>query len=98
MAIRYLTSGESHGKALIGILEGLPSGLPVSSGDIDRDLGRRQGGHGRGGRMKIETDCAQVLSGVRFGKTIGSPIALLIENKDWQNWQDIMSVTPSLPP
>ena len=91
MAIRYLTSGESHGRALIGILEGIPSGLPVSSGDIDSDLRRRQGGHGRGGRMKIETDCAQVLSGVRFGKTIGSPIALLIENKDWQNWHDIMS-------
>ncbi|HBG93394.1 MAG: chorismate synthase [Nitrospirae bacterium GWF2_44_13] len=91
MAIRYLTSGESHGKALIGILEGIPSGLPVSSGDIDRDLRRRQGGHGRGGRMKIEADRAQILSGIRFGKTIGSPIALLIENNDWQNWQDIMS-------
>ena len=96
MAIRYLTSGESHGKALMGILEGIPSGLPVSSGDIDRDLRRRQGGHGRGGRMKIEADRAQVLSGVRFGKTIGSPIALLIENKDWENWQDIMSVPDSL--
>ena len=91
MAIRYLTSGESHGKALIGILEGIPSGLSVSSGDIDRDLRRRQGGHGRGGRMKIEADRAQILSGIRFGKTIGSPIALLIENNDWQNWQDIMS-------
>ena len=91
MAIRYVTSGESHGKALIGILEGIPSGLPVSSGDIDRDLRRRQGGHGRGGRMKIEADRAQILSGIRFGKTIGSPIALLIENNDWQNWQDIMS-------
>ncbi|MBA3060420.1 MAG: chorismate synthase, partial [Nitrospirae bacterium] len=91
MVIRYLTSGESHGKALIGILEGIPSGLPVSSGDIDEDLRRRQGGHGRGGRMKIETDHAQILSGVRFGKTIGSPIALLIENKDWVNWQDVMS-------
>ncbi len=89
--IRYLTSGESHGKALIGILEGIPSGFPVSSGDIDRDLGRRQRGHGRGGRMKIEADRAQILSGIRFGKTIGSPIALLIENKDWINWQDITS-------
>ena len=91
MTIRYLTSGESHGKALIGILEGIPSGLPISSGDIDEDLRRRQGGHGRGGRMKIETDHAQILSGIRFGKTIGSPIALLIENKDWVNWQDVMS-------
>ncbi|MCX5717111.1 MAG: chorismate synthase [Nitrospirae bacterium] len=89
--MRYLTSGESHGKALIGILEGFPSGLPVSAGDIDSDLRRRQGGHGRGGRMKIETDHAQILSGIRFGKTIGSPIALLIENKDWLNWQDIMN-------
>jgi chorismate synthase len=91
MAIRYLTAGESHGKALTGILEGIPSGLPVSASDIDRDLRRRQGGHGRGGRMKIETDHAQILSGIRFGKTIGSPIALLIENKDWLNWQDIMN-------
>ncbi len=91
MAIRYLTSGESHGKALIGILEGIPSGLPVSSNDIDRDLRRRQGGHGRGGRMKIEADHAEIFSGVRWGKTIGSPIAILIENKDWLNWQEIMS-------
>ncbi|MFZ3122951.1 MAG: chorismate synthase [Thermodesulfovibrionales bacterium] len=98
MAIRYLTSGESHGKALIGILEGIPSGLPVSSGDIDRDLRRRQGGHGRGGRMKIETDHAEIFSGVRWGKTIGSPIAILIENKDWINWKDVMSVTPLTPP
>ncbi|RJQ40490.1 MAG: chorismate synthase [Nitrospiraceae bacterium] len=97
MAIRYLTSGESHGKALIGILEGIPSGLSVSSGGIDGDLRRRQGGHGRGGRMKIEADRAQVLSGVRFGKTIGSPITLLIENKDWHNWQDIMSSEFQLP-
>ncbi|HBR22511.1 MAG TPA: chorismate synthase [Nitrospiraceae bacterium] len=89
--IRYLTSGESHGKALIGILEGIPSGLPVSSVGIDGDLRRRQGGYGRGGRMKIEADRAQVLSGVRFGKTIGSPITILIENKDWQNWEDVMS-------
>jgi len=98
MAIRYLTSGESHGKALIGILEGIPSGLPVSSVGIDIDLRRRQGGYGRGGRMKIEADRAQILSGIRFGKTIGSPIALLIKNKDWQNWQDVMSVTPLTPP
>lgn len=95
MAIRYLTSGESHGKALIGILEGIPSGLPVSSVGIDIDLRRRQGGYGRGGRMKIEADRANILSGIRFGKTIGSPIALLIENKDWQNWQNIMSVPPA---
>jgi len=89
-SLRYITAGESHGKALIGILEGIPSGLSVSSEDIDRDLKRRQGGYGRGGRMKIESDHAEILSGVRWGKTIGSPIALLTENKDWKNWQDVM--------
>jgi chorismate synthase len=90
-ALRYITSGESHGKALVGILEGMPSGLSLSSGDIDRDLKRRQGGYGRGGRMKIESDHAEILSGVRWGKTIGSPIALMIVNKDFQNWSAGMS-------
>ncbi len=90
-AIRYLTAGESHGKALIGILEGIPSGLCLSSEDIDIDLKRRQGGYGRGGRMKIESDHAEILSGVRWGKTIGSPITILIENKDYKNWQYAMS-------
>ncbi len=90
--LRFLTSGESHGKALIGILEGMPSGLSLSPQDIDRDLSRRQKGHGRGGRMKIESDAVQILSGVRWGKTIGSPIALLIENRDWANWTKTMSV------
>jgi chorismate synthase len=94
--IRYMTAGESHGKSLIGILEGIPSGLSISAEDIDRDLKRRQGGYGRGGRMKIESDHAEILSGVRRGKTIGSPISILIENKDWANWQDVMSV--ELPP
>ncbi len=94
--LRFLTAGESHGKALSGILEGIPSGFLISSDDIDKDLKRRQGGYGRGGRMKIEQDRALLLSGVRFGKTIGSPITILIENKDWQNWQDIMSC--ELPP
>ncbi|NCO67180.1 MAG: chorismate synthase [Nitrospirae bacterium CG_4_10_14_0_8_um_filter_41_23] len=89
--LRYITAGESHGKALIGILEGIPSGLSISAEDIDRDLKRRQGGHGRGGRMKIESDHAEILSGVCCGKTIGSPISILIENKDWANWQDVMS-------
>jgi len=91
MALRFLTSGESHGKALTGILEGIPSGLFVSADNIDKDLRRRQGGYGRGGRMKIESDNAEILSGVRFGRTVGSPISILIENKDWENWQDIMS-------
>jgi chorismate synthase len=89
--LRFLTSGESHGKALIGILEGIPSGLPLSADYIDRDLKRRQSGHGRGARMKIESDHAEILSGVRWGKTIGSPITLFIENKDWKNWQGVMS-------
>lgn len=89
--IRYFTAGESHGKALIGFIEGIPSGLSVSSEDIDRDLRRRQGGYGRGGRMKIETDHAEIISGVRWGKTIGSPITLIIENKDFRNWEKGMS-------
>ena len=89
--LRYLTSGESHGKALLCIIDGICSGLSVSKEDINKDLLRRQKGYGRGGRMKIESDSAQILSGVRWGKTLGSPIALLIENKDWQNWQDVMS-------
>lgn len=90
--LRFLTSGESHGRALTGILEGVPSGFPITSEAIDRQLRRRQGGYGRGGRMKIESDHAEILSGVRWGKTLGSPISLLIENKDWQNWQKGMSV------
>jgi chorismate synthase len=89
--LRYLMAGESHGKALIGILEGIPSGLSLSPEDINRDLGRRQLGYGRGGRMKIESDHAEILSGVRWGKTIGSPITLLIENKDFKNWLKGMS-------
>ena len=89
--LRYLTSGESHGKALLCIIDGIPSGLPILKEDVKRDLSRRQKGYGRGGRMKIESDAVQFLSGIRWGKTIGSPITLLIENKDWQNWQDVMS-------
>jgi chorismate synthase len=89
--LRFMTSGESHGKALAGIIEGIPSGLYLSSEDIDRDLKRRQGGYGRGGRMKIESDHAEILSGVRWGKTIGSPVTLLIENKDYKNWTEGMS-------
>lgn len=89
--LRFLTAGESHGKALIGILEGIPSGLSVSTEDIDRDLKRRQVGHGRSARMKIESDHAVILSGVRWGETIGSPVALYIENKDWKNWTEGMS-------
>ncbi len=90
--IRYLTSGESHGQGLVGILEGMPADLAITEDEIAMDLKRRQQGHGRGGRMRIESDRARILSGVRFGKTLGSPIALLIENKDWKNWQTKMSV------
>jgi chorismate synthase len=90
-ALRYITAGESHGRALIGIIEGIPSGISLSVEDIDRDLKRRQGGYGRGGRMKIESDHAEILSGVRWGKTIGSPISILIKNKDWSNWLKGMS-------
>ena len=92
--LRFLTAGESHGKALTVIIEGMVAGLPLSEEDIARDLQRRQGGYGRGGRMKIEQDRAEILSGVRHGFTIGSPIALLIANRDWQNWQQEMSVSP----
>ena len=84
--IRYFTAGESHGPALSAIVEGLPSGITITSEDINNELARRQQGYGRGGRMKIETDRAVVLSGIRFGKTIGSPVSLQIENKDWKNW------------
>ncbi len=90
--LRYLTAGESHGQGLVGIIEGIPAGLEIHEDDIFHQLQRRQLGYGRGGRMKIETDRARILSGVRFGKTLGSPIAMFIENKDWKNWQTKMSV------
>ncbi len=92
--LRFTTSGESHGRALVAIVEGLPAGMPVDLGQIDDDLKRRQWGYGRGGRMKIEQDHVEVLSGVRHGLTLGSPIALMIENKDWQNWTEVMAVEP----
>jgi len=88
--LRFTTAGESHGPALVSILEGMVAGLPVVAADIDRDLARRQQGYGRGRRMKIESDHAEILSGVRAGVTLGSPIALLIQNRDWKNWQEIM--------
>lgn len=90
--LRYFTAGESHGQALAGILEGMPAGLEIDEAYIAVQLQRRQQGYGRGGRMRIEKDRAQILSGVRFGKTLGSPISLLIENLDWKNWQEKMSV------
>jgi chorismate synthase len=90
--IRYFTAGESHGKSLVGIIEGMPAGVEISAEYINHQLWRRQQGYGRGGRMKIETDTVEILSGVRFGRTIGSPIALLIQNRDWRNWTDKMAV------
>jgi chorismate synthase len=92
--MRYLTSGESHGKALVGILEGIPAGLNILKDEIEKELKRRKLGYGRGDRQKIESDHVEILSGVRFGKTLGSPISLLIENKDWVNWEKIMSSHP----
>ena len=91
---RFLTAGESHGPALTTIVEGLPAGLTLNRDVIDADLQRRQGGYGRGGRMKIEKDAVRILSGVRHGRTLGSPITLQIENRDWVNWQERMSVEP----
>ena len=92
--IRFTTAGESHGRALVAIIEGLPAGLPVDQGLIDYELRRRQLGYGRGGRMKIERDHAEILNGVRHGLTLGSPLTLMIENKDWPNWTEIMAAEP----
>lgn len=93
--IRMLTAGESHGQALQGILEGLPAGLPVDAAYINRHLARRQKGYGRGGRMKIENDKITILGGVRHGKTIGAPVGLLLENRDWVNWMEVMQTEPA---
>src|SRR6266567_4990596 len=90
--LRYFTAGESHGETLVSFLSGLPAGLGVDQEFIDRELWRRQQGFGRGGRMKIEKDTAHIVSGVRHGKTIGSPIAMLLENRDWKNWQESLPV------
>ncbi|RMH03593.1 MAG: chorismate synthase [Aquificota bacterium] len=91
MPLRFLTAGESHGKAVVCILEGLPANLEVSTEYVNRELERRQRGYGRGGRMKIEKDRVEFLSGVRFGKTLGSPICMVVWNKDWENWQEKMA-------
>ncbi|MFZ3063951.1 MAG: chorismate synthase [Nitrospirota bacterium] len=91
--LRYLTAGESHGQGLIGILDGYPAGIKVSAADINKDLARRQVGYGRGNRMQIENDKAEILSGVRWGRSLGGPISLLIKNKDWLNWQKAMSIS-----
>ena len=92
--IRFTTAGESHGQALVCVLEGMPAGVPLLAADVDGQLARRQQGYGRGRRMQIETDQAELLAGVRAGETLGSPIAMLVRNRDWKNWQEIMDPAP----
>ena len=92
--VRFLTAGESHGRALVVILEGIPAGLPIDIDSITRDLKRRQGGYGRGRRIATESDRADIISGVRAGQTIGGPIAMLIKNRDWVNCQRTMYTGP----
>jgi len=98
VTLRFTTAGESHGKALVTIVEGLPAGLPVSAEWVDQELVRRMQGYGRGARMKIERDHIEWLSGVRAGETLGSPVAMLIPNRDWANWEDVMAYESSDPP
>ena len=93
--LRFLTSGESHGKGLISVIEGFPANVPVDVSLINSDLKRRMGGYGRGARMKIESDQIEIFSGVRHGSTLGSPIAFIVHNKDWVNWSEIMSAEPN---
>ncbi|MDT1996182.1 chorismate synthase [Carnobacterium divergens] len=92
--MRYLTAGESHGPELTAIIEGLPAGMPLLKEDIDKELKRRQQGYGRGGRMKIEKDQARITAGIRHGRTMGSPVSLAVENKDWKHWETVMSIEP----
>src|ERR687895_1849280 len=94
MDFRFTTAGESHGPGLVAIVEGLPAGLEIDRETIDRDMARRQLGHGRGGRMKIESDTVEVRAGVRHGRTLGSPVALLVNNRDYENWEERMSPWP----
>ncbi len=97
LAFRFLTAGESHGEALVAVIDGVPAGLPLTEDDINGDLARRQRGYGRGGRMKIERDRVHLTSGVRWGRTLGSPLTLTIPNLDWENWKATMSVAPPEP-
>lgn len=98
MTLRFTTAGESHGKALVAIVEGLPAGLPVTAEWVDHELARRMQGYGRGARMKIERDRIEWLSGLRAGETLGSPVSMLIPNRDWANWEDVMAYESSDPP
>ena len=88
---RFTTAGETHGPALLCIVEGLPAGMPVRAEELNRQLARRQAGYGRGERMQIERDEAEILSGVRFGRTLGSPVSMMVRNRDWENWREKMS-------
>ncbi len=97
MPFRFTTAGESHGRGLVGVLEGMPAGLPVSAEGVNAELKRRMGGYGRGARMKIEADQIEWLAGVRNGETLGSPIAMLIWNRDWEHWQDVMAAEADAP-
>lgn len=94
MPLRFTTAGESHGPALVSVLEGMPAGVPLLADDVDTELARRQQGYGRGRRMQIETDRIEFLSGVRAGETLGSPVAMLVRNRDWKNWSEIMDPAP----
>jgi len=96
MTLRYLTAGESHGRALVGIIEGIPSGLELDTEVLHEQLKRRKLGYGRGNRQNIETDAVEILTGVRFGETLGSPITLVIANRDWRSWTDIMAAEPPM--
>jgi chorismate synthase len=95
--LRFLTAGESHGPSLSVVVDGLPAGVPVERSAVDADLRRRQGGYGRGGRMQIETDTVEITGGVRHGRTLGSPVCLLVRNRDHENWRDVMSPDPQPP-
>ena len=97
VTFRFTTAGESHGRGLVAVLEGMPAGLPIGAADVDGELKRRMGGYGRGARMKIESDHIEWLAGVRAGQTLGSPIAMLVWNRDWEHWQDVMAPEADLP-
>ncbi len=96
--LRYMTAGESHGRGLVVIVDGLPAGLPLTEEDVNQELARRQRGYGRGARMAIERDRVQIIGGVRHGRTLGSPVGMLIENRDWENWREVMSTEPGEAP
>jgi chorismate synthase len=97
VTLRFTTAGESHGRGLVALVEGIPAGLPISAAQVNAELARRMAGHGRGARMRIEADAIEWLAGVRAGETLGSPIAMLIWNRDWENWRDVMAPEADAP-